>query len=82
MFFSHHHLHPWGVGNRRYPWGGYNWPHFGGGFFGFAPGVYAGQSANSVFVGNFNGSAYSRQRLINTGDMEETVQESTPTVVR
>ena len=81
--FGSYYFHPWGFGSsRRYPWGGYNWPHYGAwGHNAYGPGVFAGQSANNVWVGNFNRSAYSRQRLINTGDMEETTQTSTPTVI-
>lgn len=80
MFFSHN-FHPWGF-HRRYPWGGYNWPSYNSwGYGAYGPGVWAGQSANSVFTGNFNRSAFSRQRLINTGDMDTVEQTSTPTVI-
>lgn len=81
MIFGHQ-FHPWGFGSyRRYPWGGYNWPYYGGGYGAYGPGIFAGQSANNVWVGNFNRSAYSRQRLINTGDMDTVEQTSTPTVI-
>lgn len=83
MFYNFYHHPFYGIGGRRsYPWGGYGWPSYAAGGYGaYGPGVFAGQSANNVWVGNFNRSAYSRQRLINTGDMTETTQTSTPTVI-
>lgn len=85
--FSLYHHHPFygSFAHRRYPWGGFGWPSYGTGGIGLGgygwPGVGAVQSANNTFVGNFNRSAFSRQRLINTGDMLDTEQTSTPTVI-
>jgi hypothetical protein len=84
MFYNYHHpFH--GIGGRRqYPWGGYGWPAYttgGYGAYGANFGVGAVQNANNTWIGNFNRSAYSRQRLINTGDMDTVEQTSTPTVV-
>ena len=81
MFGLYHHQPFYGsFAHRRYPWGGWGWPHYGFGGIGY-PGIGAVQSANNTFVGNYNRSAVSGQRLINTGDMDTVEQTSTPTVV-
>jgi hypothetical protein len=85
MFYNYYHHPFYGIGGRRYyPWGGYGWPAYATGGYGpYGPGIGVGavQTANNVWAGNFNRTAYSNQRLINTGDMEDTEQTSTPTVI-
>ena len=80
--FEHHFFHHGMFGRHHfYPWNVWRSPVFR---TGFAPigGVGAAQNATSVRVGNFNGTAFSRQRFINTGNANATTQTSTPTVVR
>jgi hypothetical protein len=81
--FEHHHFYHHGSFGRfhHYPWSIWRSPVFR---TGFAPigGVGAVQNATNVQVGNFTGTAFSRQRFINTGNANTTTQTSTPTVVR
>lgn len=82
--FGHQHFHHGMFGRfHHYPWNVWRSPVFRPGFAPVAgAGIAAAQNATSVRVGNFNGTAFSRQRFINTGNANATVQTSTPTVVR
>lgn len=81
MFGHEHFYHGMFSRFHHYPWNVWRSPVFR---TGFAPvgGVGAVQNATSVRVGNFNGTAFSRQRFINTGNANATTQTSRPTVVR
>lgn len=80
--FGHQHFHHGMFGRfHHYPWNVWRSPVFRPGFAPVA-GATAVQNATSVRVGNFNGTAFSRQRFINTGNANATTQTSTPTVVR
>lgn len=86
MFGNYFH-HPWHFGwHHFYPaWPMWRRPMWRGGFnpyWGFGGGVGVGQVATNTFAGNYNGSAVSGQRMVNTGTMEEVGQDSTPTVVK
>lgn len=84
--FGHNYHHPWHFGwHHFYPaWNWWRWPAYRVGFtpVGGIGGVGAAQVATNAFAGNYNGSAVSGQRMVNTGTMEEVGQDSTPTVVR
>lgn len=82
--FGHQHFHHGMFGRfHHYPWNVWRSPVFRPGFAPVAgAGIAAVQNSTSVRVGNFNGTAFSRQRFINTGNANATVQTSTPTVVR
>lgn len=84
MFGNFYH-HPWHFGwHHFYPaWPTWRWPAHRVGFapVGGCGGVGAAQVANNAFVGNFAGSAYSRQRMVNTGTMEGVGQDSKPTAI-